>query len=177
MIFKKYAEKGAYHWREYVRGTKYKTHVDLICKWVQEKNLLDVGAGDGIITYKLRATGIDNEPTAVEIAKAIGVDVSLGDAYNLPYEDDSFDAVLMIDVIEHFDTPQKALNEARRVAPVIYVATPERQPNRPIRDKYHVQEWTRDELVEFMSDNHYSLAGEMMYADKGGTMYCRFTRK
>lgn len=174
--FTKYRKHGAYHWRQYVRGTKYREHVDFITDWVRENNLLDVGAGDGLITYLLRATGIDNEPDAIRIAKALNVDVSLGDAYNLDFADDSFDAVLMIDVIEHFATPKIALREARRVAPVIYIATPERQPEKPVRDKYHVQEWTRNELVEFMRSNHYYLTEPMHFVEEGATMYGRFER-
>lgn len=177
MKFTKYNTKQAYHWRDYVRGGKYRKHCDFIKSWVQEEVLLDIGAGDGIITYLLRAKGIDNEEKAVEIANAIGVDVSLGDAYNLPFEDDSFEAVTMIDVIEHFDEPEKALAEARRVAPVIYIATPERQPNRRVRDKFHVQEWTREELFAFMRANGYELTpGSYHYAQAGDTMYARFER-
>ena len=176
MQFNKYSEKGAYHWHEYVRGTKYRRHVDRIKNWVKEKKLLDVGAGDGVITYKLRATGIDNELSAVFIAKALNVNVEYGDAYNLPFPDNSFDAVLMIDVIEHLDSPEIALREAKRVSPVLYVATPERQPERRVRDKYHVQEWTREELVEFMKSNGYTLTGDILKVDDGDTMYVRFER-
>lgn len=172
--FKKYQKRQAYHWREYVRGTKYKTHADYVKKWVQEKKILDVGAGDGVITYLLGATGIDNEKNAVHIAQTIGVNVTYGDAYNLPYPDSHFDAVTMIDVLEHFGEPEKALEEARRVAPVIYIATPERQPDKPVRDKYHVQEWTREELVEFMKQNDWHLHGDIHYTPAGRTLYAKF---
>lgn len=176
MQFTKYEKQGAYHWRDYVRGTKYKKHVDFIKQWVTEKKLLDVGAGDGLITYLLRAEGIDNEPSAIAIADLIGVGVSHGNAYKLDYSDNSFDAVLMIDVLEHFETPEIALREARRVAPILYIATPERQPEKAVRDRFHVQEWTRNELVNFMQKNKYYLTGPMHFADEGGTMYGRFTR-
>ena len=56
--------------------------------------------------------------------KKKGVDVIQGDAYNLPFDDNSFEAVTMIDVLEHFSEPLKALAEARRVAPVLYINTP-----------------------------------------------------
>jgi len=176
MEFKKYDEQGGYHWRQYVRGTKYRKHADRIKRWVTEDNILDVGAGDGVVTYLMRAKGIDNETEAVRIAQAVGVDVELGDAYNLSFKDNSFDAVTMIDVLEHFDAPEKALAEARRVAPVIYIVTPERQPNQRVRDKYHVQEWTQEELVEFMSDNGFTLSGDILKVNEGDTMYARFER-
>lgn len=159
-----------------MRNTKYRKHADRIKDWVKEKKVLDVGAGDGVITYLMRAQGIDNETEAVRIAQAVGVDVELGDAYNLSFKDNSFDAVTMIDVLEHFDAPEKALAEARRVAPVIYIVTPERQPNQRVRDKYHVQEWTQEELVEFMSANGFTLTGDILKVNEGDTMYARFER-
>lgn len=176
MIFTKYQNKKAYHWRDYVRGGKYRKHCDFIKNWVKEKKVLDVGAGDGIITYLLRAKGIDDEHSAVAIAQSIGVDVVLGNAYFLQFPNDSFEAVTMIDVLEHFDKPEQALAEARRVAPMLYIATPERQPDRPVCDKFHVQEWTRDELITFMADNGYVVDSEMHFAKEGATMYARFKR-
>lgn len=175
MEFKKYEQRGGYHWREYVRGRKYRKHADFVQSWVKEHNVLDIGAGDGVITYLVHAIGIDNELAAVEIAQAVGVDVHLGDAYLLPFADNSFGAAMMIDVLEHFENPARALEEARRVAPVLYIATPERQ-NQPVRDKYHVQEWKRDELVEFMSNNGFALTGDIRVVPEGDTMYARFER-
>lgn len=176
MRFTKYEKRKAYHWRDYVSGGKYRVHCDFVKNWVTEVHVLDVGAGDGIITFLLGAIGIDNEEAALKIARTIGVHVTLGDAYNLAYADDSFEAVTMIDVIEHFDDPAKALAEARRVAPFLYIATPERQVDKAVRDPFHVQEWTREELVDFMRENHYQLTGEIHHAQEGGTIYARFER-
>jgi len=36
---------------------KYKTHVDKVVSWIKEKSVLDVGAGDGLITFKLKQKG------------------------------------------------------------------------------------------------------------------------
>lgn len=173
MRFTKYSKHGAYHWRQYVKGTKYKTHVDRIIAWVQEDSVLDIGAGDGLITYLLSAVGIDNEPAAIKIAKTLQVDVSLGDIYNLPYSEDMFEAVTLIDVIEHLDEPERALLECRRVAPVLYVATPELGM---VNDKFHVKEWTRTELPIFMKENGYDLSGEVLVDPKTKSMYGRFVR-
>ena len=153
MIFSKYADRKAYHWRDYVRGRRYRKQADKVKNWVTEKNILDVGAGDGLITYLLGAKGIEYEPTAVAIAQAIGVDVIQGDAYNLPFDDNSFDAVTMIDVIEHLERPQDALREAFRVAPVLYVATP---PRGMVNDPFHVQEWLPEEFSKMVLDMGYS---------------------
>jgi len=171
MRFTKYQKHKAYHWRQYVRGDKYKHHADFVKTWVKEKNVLDIGAGDGLITYLLRAKGIEYEQEAVDIAQAIGVDVVQGDAYDLPYDDDSFDAVTMIDVLEHFDDPERAIQEAQRVAPVLYIATPERGM---VNDPFHVQEWRRDELPLFMQEHGWTLDGDVIVKPEHKCMYARF---
>lgn len=177
MNFTKYETRKAYHWRDYIRGGRYRRHCDFLKSWITEDNILDVGAGDGLVTFMIGATGIDNELSAVKIAESIGVNVALGSAYNLHFSDDSFDAVTMIDVIEHLNTPEVALAEARRVAPLLYISTPERQPNKPIRDKFHVQEWTRGELVAFLAENGYDLVGDIHYSRHGDTLYSKYKRR
>jgi 2-polyprenyl-3-methyl-5-hydroxy-6-metoxy-1,4-benzoquinol methylase len=173
MKFDKYAKHNAYHWRQYVRGDKYRRHADFIKSWVKEKNILDVGAGDGLITYLLGATGLEYEQTAVDIAQTIGVNVIQGDAYALPYEKDSFDAVTMLDVLEHFDTPELALQEARRIAPVLYISTPEIGM---VNDPFHVQEWTRESLPMFLKENGWNLDGVVLVVPENKTMYAKFFR-
>lgn len=176
MKFTKYEEKGDYHWRAYERGGAYKDHCDYLKDMVIEKNVLDIGAGDGLLTYMLGAKGIDNEESAVRIAQGKGVDVTHGSAHTLHFQDDSFEAVVMFDVIEHLEQVELALEEARRVAPVLYISTPERQPGQKVRDKFHIQEWTREELVELLRKNNYQLTGEVSYAKHGDTLYARFER-
>ncbi len=171
--FTKYEKQGGYHWAQYVRGSKYRKHANRVRDWVKEKKVLDVGAGDGVITYLLRAEGIEYEQKAVDIAQMMGVDVIKGDAYALPYKNNEFEAVVMVDVLEHFADPVAALKEARRVAPVLYITTPERGM---VNDKFHVTEWLRDELPIFMKENGYDLDGEVLVIPEEKNMYARFVR-
>src|SRR6185436_15669013 len=116
MEFKKYNHRGAYHWRKYEdKHTKYRRHADRVKEWIKERNVLDIGAGDGKITALLGIKGLDNVPEAVRLAGEMGADVVLGDACNMNYKDEEFDAVLMSDVLEHIEFPSIALQEARRV--------------------------------------------------------------
>lgn len=171
-IFTKYESRGAYHWKDYVRGRRYRAQADKVKDWVKEKNVLDVGAGDGLITYLIGAKGIEYEPSAVAIAKAIGVDVIQGDAYNLPFPDNSFDAVTMIDVIEHLQKPQDALREAFRVAPVVYIATP---PRGSVNDPFHVQEWLPEEFSAMVTEMGYQ-HDPIETVEKFKTFYVRVCR-
>lgn len=175
MEFTKYQKYGAYHWKQYSDGTKYKDHADRVKDWVKEKKVLDIGAGDGLITSLVGAKGIDNEPEGVRLAQEKGVDVILGDAYELPFEDNSFEAVMMIDVLEHFDNPQKALQEAKRVAPVLYINTPPKKDDGTLTDKFHVQEWSPQGLCKVVEAEGYKLDGAVIVYPKEKMMYARFT--
>lgn len=174
MEFTKYQTYGAYHWQQYEDGTKYKVHADRVKKWVKEKKVLDIGAGDGLITHLLGAKGIEYDPTGVRLAQEKGVDVIKGDAYNLPFPDKSFEAVTMIDVLEHLDNPEKALKEAKRVAPILYVNTPPKKDDETLTDKFHVQEWSPAGLVEVVEKEGYRLDGHVMVYPKEKMMYARF---
>ena len=174
--FTKYEKYGAYHWKQYADGTKYKAHADRVVEWVTDDKILDVGAGDGLITHLLGAQGIEYEAEGVRLAQEKGVDVIQGDAYQIPFEDDSFDAVTMIDVLEHFDDPAKALREAKRVAPVLYVNTPPKKDDGTLTDRLHVQEWSPLGLVRVVELEGYLLDGPVIVYPKEKMMYAKFKR-
>jgi ubiquinone/menaquinone biosynthesis C-methylase UbiE len=90
--------------------------------------LLEVGTGVGAVLAVLgqefpgiRVTGVDIEPKQLEFARGhlarSGVDATLveGDALALPFEDESFDHVWMMWLLEHIPEAAAALREARRV--------------------------------------------------------------
>ena len=176
MKFKWYERHGDYHWRHYAKRTSYRIHADYVRDWVKEKNILDVGAGDGLITHLLGAKGIEAEPEGVRLAQEKGVDVIQGDAYKLPFEDNSFEAVTMIDVIEHLEDPEKALQEARRVAPILYINTPPKQDGVYSIGRYHVQEWSPDGLWKLVEKEGFRLDGSMVVYPREKRMYAKFKR-
>lgn len=176
MKFTKY-NKGPYHWVQYADvNNKYHAHANRVRDWVTEKNVLDVGAGDGLITHLLGAKGIEYEAEGVRLAQEKGVDVIQGDAYNLPFSDSSFEAVTMIDVIEHLDNPIKALKEARRVAPVLYINTPPKKDDGTLTDKFHVQEFSPTGLTNLVESVGYKLHGIIMVYPHEKMMYGRFIK-
>jgi len=172
MKFNKYEKFGAYHWWQYDNDAKYHRHADRVKEWVKEKNVLDVGAGDGKITSMLGAKGIDNEPEAVRLAQEKGADVILGSAYDLPYKDEEFDSIFMGDVLEHLEFPLKALKEVKRVLKhYLYMVTPEKGTN---TDKYHYEEWTPEELKKLIESEGFRLEGEIF---DGGIKFKRIYGK
>ncbi len=90
----------------------------------QGKSVLDIGCGTGHFSLWLAemgydVTAIDNSDAMLQIAGA-----KLGDAAtvqqmsaeNLEFPDNSFDIAFIVTALEFVDDPEKALNEAARVA-------------------------------------------------------------
>jgi len=176
MKFTKYHKYGAYHWKWYNNPKKYKRyrpHVNKIVNWVKEKNVLDIGAGDGLITHHVKAIGIDNCEKAIQLAKKKGVNIILADVYDIPYKDKEFDSALMIDVLEHLEFPEKALKEVSRVIKkYLYIAV----PNNDIGDEeFHYRKFDKDELKNFVESQGFQLEGKIdMEYNK---IYAKFIKK
>lgn len=85
------------------------------------KNILDIGAGCGQTIDMFRkqgktAIGITCNPKEILIAKQeYDIDLILSDMHDLPFEDNTFDGIIMWDVLEHSIAPFIALSEASRV--------------------------------------------------------------
>jgi hypothetical protein len=80
----------------------------------------------------------------------------------------------MGDVLEHFEFPKEALLEARRVCrKYLYLAVPEKGTN---NDPFHYQEWTPDELKEFVEANGFELEGELLLVSKDKRLYGKFKK-
>jgi len=90
---------------------------DITRHFATESKLLDIGCGTGWLAEKFPSyTGIDGSPEAVEIARGLGRNVIEGDVDKpLPFADESFDAVVMKDLLEHVADPVGLVREARRV--------------------------------------------------------------
>lgn len=97
------------------------------------ETVLEIGFGTGYTLVEIaksvgetgKAYAVDVTPEMVELARqrlereglARRVELSEGDARNMPYEDNMFDAVYMAAVLELFDSPDipKVLKEIKRV--------------------------------------------------------------
>lgn len=82
-------------------------------------DVLDAGCGGGATLESLRrygsATGLELEEEAVDYASDRGRDVVQGSIEKMPFDDESFDLVLALDVIEHVPNDSCALRELYRV--------------------------------------------------------------
>jgi SAM-dependent methyltransferase len=130
--------------------------------------VLDVGCGAGLRVGRLKEAypdlsldGVDISRKAIEIAKRDwpGVSFQVASADDLPFGDNYFQAVIMRNVLEHLDNPEKALQEIKRVLKpggIFYCLTPLEgekwilSPPERLAKKFHghVQRFSRRELED-----------------------------
>jgi ubiquinone/menaquinone biosynthesis C-methylase UbiE len=96
---------------------------DLLTDFAESRSLLEVGCGTGHFTewfadLGLSAVGLDWPPSMLAFARDRRPDTPfvLGDATSLPFIEDAFDIVALVNVIESLGSPEIALREAGRVA-------------------------------------------------------------
>lgn len=136
-------------------------------------SILDVGAGEGMMTAQLASRVPGREIVAIEYeaegcaefrSRYPDLRVVKGSAYNLPYPDDSFDLLTCFEVLEHLDDPEQALREMRRVARRHVVLTVPFEPfyrmGNMARGRYmtslgntpgHINHWGRSSLIALLS--------------------------
>lgn len=101
------------------------------------EHLLEIGCGGGLLLREALAagacaTGLDHSESMVDLAREVApeADIVLATAENLPFADETFDAVAMSIVFFFLDDPVLALRECRRVLRsggrlAIYTTAPE----------------------------------------------------
>lgn len=97
---------------------------------IKARSVLDIGCGAGIISLELalkapwmKVVGIDLDKEAIKRANSIkktlkltNVEFQCMDATTIyPYQDNYFDLVLLIDIIEHISNPQMLIANVSRV--------------------------------------------------------------
>ena len=82
--------------------------------------ILDVGCKDGYLLKTIRnynqsckCYGIEKNPKVLEMIKTC--DVRVADVTDLPFENNFFDKVFVLDVLEHVEELDKAIEEIKRV--------------------------------------------------------------
>jgi ubiquinone/menaquinone biosynthesis C-methylase UbiE len=121
-------------WR--MLSARYKAqHIIDVCKGHTFNKVLEVGAGDGSILKILADQNFAPEYHAVEISES-GVEhiktrdianlksVQVFDGYHLPFDDNSFDLIILSHVLEHVEHERLLLRELKRVAKYCVIEVP-----------------------------------------------------
>lgn len=141
-------------------------------------NAIEIGCGEGFSTVRLHkmfpknATVSASEyvPDLVPKAQKLNPDISVIEesVYELTHKDNTFDVVFLLEVMEHLDYPEKALEEIRRVLKtggILILGVPREPLWRVLnmaRGKYlkdfgntvgHLNHWSSGGLIQFVEDN------------------------
>ena len=157
---------------------RFLSRVDEAAANLRPTSVLDVGCGEGIVTERLahnlasaKVLGVDAESHLKDewqARSAPNLSFATGSAYDLPFEDGSFDLVCCIEVLEHLERPRDALAEMNRVASRALLLSVPNEPGwrishllagRNVRalgnTPGHINHWSKRAFSELVSDYAY----------------------
>lgn len=191
--FSKYKERGACHIKETSHSIKYfnayqQARFDLILKYlgdIRGKVLVDVGCGDGALTFLFckagaEVIGVDPEELGIKFAeeyltsKGFNPKLIVASGYETTLPENSADCVVMSDVIEHVQDDERLLVEARRILKPggkLIISTPYRLTEKPV-DKFHVKEYFPGEIKAVVSKYFTEVEVKETHDAFWHTMYC-----
>lgn len=173
IIFDKYKRRDAgYHWDQISKSITRRNifvvaRYNIVLNQVESgkgKRILDIGCGDGALTYLLSQkggymVGVDPSDEAINFAKGKtrgikNLEFLKASAYYLPFKQNTFDYIVSSDVIEHLKKPHKMLAEIRwglNEKGNIIITTPLRFTEDPL-DKMHVQEFFESDFRKLLNN-------------------------
>jgi ubiquinone/menaquinone biosynthesis C-methylase UbiE len=156
----------------------YRDRVALSFLDERDRNIVDLGCGEGITLEKMarqmpgrNLLGLDCMQENIDICLAHGLPARRGNLYDLDLPDESVDAVMLLEVIEHLEHPETALRQIHRVlkpgGKVILVYPNDRtfKIARTITlrfeeasyDPGHVRQWTYPEIKGLLHLHGYTV--------------------
>lgn len=141
----------------------------LVERYIADKVMIDMGCGAGYGSNSLSRLaksirGVDLSDEAINHAKrrykAPNLNYQIGDVTKLPFENDSFEAAISFEVIEHLERPEDLVVEAKRVVEsdgFFIVSTPDKQTysnDRNSVNPFHVKEMYEAEFREIL-ERHF----------------------
>ena len=162
------------HWQRFdvSRVRIWKCVRDFTSSLVKNSTVLDVGCGNGknvkyLLDNDIKAYGIDFSEKLVEVCKRKKLDVKVGNALKIPFDDNSFDNIISIAVIHHLQKEEeriKAINEMIRVCKnngkILISVWAVEQSGQEVQNRTFVYgdnlvKWENDERYYFIYDEEH----------------------
>ncbi len=170
-----------YHMNDLIYGEHIARYV-LSAEIVEKKTVLDIASGTGYGTYMIaqkakRVVGVDISKEAVEYAQKNyslkNLEFKQGSVDNIPSKDASFDIVNSFETIEHVDTYEKFITEAKRVLKpngLLIVSTPNKKEFIE-NNHYHVHEFTEQEFLKLLRPSFKNVKLYYQESFKGSSIH------
>lgn len=127
--------------------------------------VLDIGCGIGdVLRLYPDSIGVDADPGCVSFCRSQGLPCVLASADTLPFGDDSFDGVLLNNVLEHIERPEAVFGEVRRVLKqggVLVLELPGKKGY--AYDPTHVRYWDRAAVSSFLAERNFTSVRTWFY--------------
>lgn len=162
------------HWQRFdvSRVRIWKCVKEFTSTIVKKSTILDVGCGNGknvkyLLDNDIKAYGIDFSEKLVEVCKRKKLNVKVGNALDIPFEDNSFDNVISIAVIHHLQKEEdriKTINEMIRVCKnngkILISVWAVEQSGQEVQNRKFVYgdnlvKWENDERYYFIYDEEH----------------------
>jgi len=162
-------------WRE-LGAIDKASNIRRLCGAYNPTSILDIGAGEGSVVQCLADSGFGQRHFALDIS-ASGVqriserqiptliECRQFDGYTIPYPDATFDLAVLSHVLEHVEHPRLLLNEAARVASLVFVEVP-LEHNRRLPKDYvwdavgHINFYTAQTIRLLVQSCGYEVLGQ-----------------
>ena len=181
--------KSGYSSKNHVLKFMFKKFFDKIWQNICEldaDDILDVGCGEGVVirdilqqNSELCITGLDISRDNLNVAEELNPTARfvLGDVYELPFENDSFDLVICTEVLEHLKDPERAVAELKRVSKKYCIISVPHEPffrmGNILKLSYlrdwgntpgHVQNWSRGSFENLLKKQfgHVSISSSLI---------------
>lgn len=156
---------------------RFLRRVDAAAQSVAPTSVLDVGCGEGVVSERLarllapaQVLGVDADEEHLsaewQARSAPNLSFATGSAYDLHFEDRSFELVCAIEVLEHLERPRDALAEMKRVASRALILSVPNEPGwrishllagRNVRrlgdTPGHINHWSRRSFSDLVSEH------------------------
>lgn len=137
-----------------------------LVRYYRGGSILDIGCLDSQVLIMAKSKypdaelwGIDQSEQAIDELKKKYPDIQyhIRDAYDTKFSHDQFDYVVLGEVIEHLEDPQKAIQEAMRVLKpkgVLAISTPLEEAIEPgsVDKEHHIWSFNRDDIYKMTKE-------------------------
>jgi ubiquinone/menaquinone biosynthesis C-methylase UbiE len=154
----------------------------LLIESCKGRRILDIGGGTGrtgnaLLQSGYEVTVLDRNESIMRFGQQSYPSLTFirGDAYSLPFKNDSFDEVILEEIIEHFEDQRRVIEEILRVLRLggrVILSTPNKHPFRVYIFFLRLVTFRFDKLTEHVKSHTNELTSNQLFQ-----LFSKFSEK